>query len=200
MSIKDVIKISAIRQQFGLGERPTAALPLSIGEVYARFGLEECDSALPANLDCAKLEVTLDKGSSAGIVPVGSSSSPMPSIEPVENRDGLDAIGSAAVLDTSGDDTMPFNELTMTLEDVKDAELKVQAAMELARGKRAAEREITHRAIIAYYRTPRYREMGKRLQTFVDDARTEIRTEQAKQEILDFVAGFKADLEKSELT
>ncbi|KZP18916.1 hypothetical protein FIBSPDRAFT_828733 [Athelia psychrophila] len=74
MDVEDIIKISSIRQQFGLGARPQVTLPLSIGEVHARFGLTKYGPP-PTDIECATF-----------IAP--SASSEISPVDPDEGRDG----------------------------------------------------------------------------------------------------------------
>ncbi|KZP33825.1 hypothetical protein FIBSPDRAFT_1035808 [Athelia psychrophila] len=60
MEKEDIIEISAIRHQFGLGAPSKVALPLSIGEVHVRFGLVASDPAVAPMSNLAPLPAGLD--------------------------------------------------------------------------------------------------------------------------------------------
>ncbi|KZP08639.1 hypothetical protein FIBSPDRAFT_802855 [Athelia psychrophila] len=60
MQVDDIIEISAIRHQFGLGALSKVVLPLSIGEVRVRFGLLDSDPAVASMLNLTPSAAGID--------------------------------------------------------------------------------------------------------------------------------------------
>ncbi|KZP33829.1 hypothetical protein FIBSPDRAFT_1035811 [Athelia psychrophila] len=164
MEKEDIIEISAIRHQFGLGALSKVALPLSIGEVRVRFGLAAAGGAVS---DTGSCEVQGDPGVA-----------PAPNLTP-----------SAAVIDTAiPPEPKKPSEKADLLKQAREA-----AALELAERAKDREmtQHAVHAfcdksQISSCYEADGYER--ERLRDAVDELRKEI----SRQKLLDFLASYKA--------
>ncbi|KAF7980526.1 hypothetical protein HWV62_37651 [Athelia sp. TMB] len=179
MTVGDIIKISAIRQQFGLGARPTAAIPLLLEEVCIRFGLMSLDSGLlPPGEESTGPGAAATCSSSTN--PLDFSDSEATFLHDIAIRRAAGMGGANSKHASSGSDPAEF-------------QLKDHQAAERMRAMRARDREMSERALQNYFDSPQFSKLDSRRRQALRDARAAMQLEDGKRELLDAIASYQAD-------
>ncbi|KZP08620.1 hypothetical protein FIBSPDRAFT_874381 [Athelia psychrophila] len=174
MQVDDIIEISAIRHQFGQGAPTNTAPPLLIADVCARFGL-------PA--PCA-----------AGNPPL-----PMASAESnlIHHAD-VDGSNLAPLSHRTGTAADPAKEPVLVAEEL-NSKARVKAAEAIKRAQRAKGKELTDRALEAYYSSPAYNNLPLTLwhREMACEVIKEVQREEYKHTVHDFIATYISENSES---
>ncbi|KZP33823.1 hypothetical protein FIBSPDRAFT_1035806 [Athelia psychrophila] len=168
MKVEDIIGINAIRQQFGFGAQLKVTHSVLVVEISTRFGL-----AAPGATIGSPLPLASDKSESTSSAHVnGGLAAP--------TRDGT-------IL------AVPIQVPSMFADEL-GSEASAKAAAELRRAQMAKERELTDCALYEYYSSAVY---SKRFSKFdnglVLEAVRNMRRENYKQDLVDFIGGYIAE-------
>ncbi|KZP33811.1 hypothetical protein FIBSPDRAFT_881328 [Athelia psychrophila] len=202
MKVADIIKINSVRQRFGLGSRPEAALPLSIGDVGTYFDISQSGVSQPTGSERAAHgpTITSDLDVTPHLAP--SEQHTMPSTDLGARQSELDMYGTLNQSDqtpsTSGIDTPAPPESTPS--EVAISAEKAQEVAALERAER--EKEITERAFEAFFESHSNHLASKSLNmerirlravAIVMQAELTNTVDPRKQKVLDYIASYKAE-------
>lgn len=187
MMVGDIIKITTIRQQFGLGARPAVAVPLPLEEVRDRFGLVNSSSP---SLGHEFAGLSAPATASLVAESLASSESEAGFLRNIVFRREAGMSDGTAEPASSGSSSSPAQAPIPPLTDHEAAELK--------RAQRAKDREVAERALQNYFDSPQFSKLDSRRRQALRDARAAMQLEDGRKELLDAIASYQDDMSNSQ--